>query len=136
MIFTREKQIRFHHCDPAGIVFYPQYFVLMNELVEDWFNGGLALPFGEFHARDRLGLPMVRLECEFLRPSRVGERLAFDLRVLRIGRSSLDLGVAARAGAETRVRAKLTVVLFSLDTHRPLPFAGTLRSRIEGFLVP
>ena len=32
--FAADKPIRFHHCDPAGIVFYPQYFVLFNELVE------------------------------------------------------------------------------------------------------
>ena len=27
--FECDKLIRFHHCDPAGIVFYPQYFVLL-----------------------------------------------------------------------------------------------------------
>ena len=29
--------IRFRHCDAAGIVFYPRYFEMMNDLVEDWF---------------------------------------------------------------------------------------------------
>jgi 4-hydroxybenzoyl-CoA thioesterase len=33
--FECDKLIRFHHCDPAGIVFYPQYFVLFNELVAE-----------------------------------------------------------------------------------------------------
>lgn len=32
MIFRTEKLIRLQHCDPAGIVFYPQYFVLFQEL--------------------------------------------------------------------------------------------------------
>lgn len=36
--FETDKLIRFHHCDSAGIVFYPQYFVLFTELVEDCFN--------------------------------------------------------------------------------------------------
>ena len=48
--FETDKLIRFHHCDPAGIVFYPQYFVLFNELVEDWFNAGLKVDFAAFHA--------------------------------------------------------------------------------------
>jgi acyl-CoA thioesterase FadM len=48
--FATDKLIRFHHCDPAGIVFYPQYFVLFNELVEDWFNHGLGIDFARFHA--------------------------------------------------------------------------------------
>jgi 4-hydroxybenzoyl-CoA thioesterase len=42
-VFVREKRVRFHHCDPAGIVFYPQYFVLFHELMEDWFREGLGL---------------------------------------------------------------------------------------------
>ncbi|MEO7008669.1 MAG: hypothetical protein ABI156_05925, partial [Caldimonas sp.] len=28
--FTRSRLIRFSDCDPAGIVFYPQYFVMLN----------------------------------------------------------------------------------------------------------
>ena len=33
-IFERNKRVRFAHCDPAGIVFYPRYFEMLNELVE------------------------------------------------------------------------------------------------------
>ena len=32
---VRERRIRFSDCDPAGIVFYPQYFVMFNGLVEE-----------------------------------------------------------------------------------------------------
>lgn len=34
MKFSRPHRIRFSECDPAGIVFYPQYFVLFNDLLE------------------------------------------------------------------------------------------------------
>lgn len=34
-MFTIEKLIRFHHCEPAGIVFFPQYLVLCNEGMEE-----------------------------------------------------------------------------------------------------
>ena len=78
--FEVAKQIRFHHCDPAGIVFYPQYFVLMNELVEDWFNQGLGVDFASFHTEERRGIPMAHIECDFLAPSRIGETLLFRLR--------------------------------------------------------
>ena len=45
IVFEDDKLIRFHHCDPAGIIFYPQYFVLFNELIEDWFTRGLGISF-------------------------------------------------------------------------------------------
>lgn len=37
-VFSRARLIRFSDSDPAGVVFYPQYFVMFNGLVEDWFN--------------------------------------------------------------------------------------------------
>ena len=35
MKFTRDLIIRFEHCDAAGIIFYPRFFGLVNETVED-----------------------------------------------------------------------------------------------------
>ena len=133
--FETDKLIRFHHCDPAGIVFYPQYFVLFNELVEDWFNGGLGMDFGNFHAVDRLGVPMAHIECDFLSPSKIGEVLRFRLAVKKIGTSSLTLAVDARAADEVRVRATLVVVLASLDAHRPVPFPAEFREKLARFQV-
>ena len=132
--FEAAKQIRFHHCDPAGIVFYPQYFVLMNELVEDWFNRGLGVEFARFHTEGRHGIPMAHLECDFLAPSRVGETLVFVLAVEKIGKTSLRLAVEARAGDETRVRAALVVVHASLDTRRAVEFPPDFRERLARFV--
>ncbi len=131
MAFVTEKSIRFHHCDPAGIVFYPQYFVLMNELVEDWFDRRLGVPFSDLHQRDRLGVPMGRVECDFLEPSKIGDRLAFELAVARLGNASIRLDVVARSGDEVRLRAKLTLVLASLDTRRAVPIPDDLRARMS-----
>lgn len=133
--FVTDKLIRFHHCDPAGIVFYPQYFVLFNELVEDWFNHGLRIDYADFHQVRRLGTPMAHLECDFLSPSKIGEVLHFHLGVKKIGRTSLTLFVEARADDDVRVRATLVVVLASMVTHRPVPFTAELREKLERFAV-
>jgi 4-hydroxybenzoyl-CoA thioesterase len=133
--FVREKLIRFHHCDPAGIVFYPQYFVLFHELVEDWFNHGLGWRYSEFVSTQRLGLPMVRVETDFLSPSTIGETLLLSLGVKRIGRSSLTFAVEATAGGTARARALLTVVLATLDGLHSVPIPEALRSRITEFVV-
>jgi 4-hydroxybenzoyl-CoA thioesterase len=134
--YERDKLIRFHHCDPAGIVFYPQYFVLMNELVEDWFDEGLGHPFSTFHAVERLGLPMAHLECDFHLPSRVGDRLTFRLEVEKLGNASMTLAVTASHGDSVRIRARLVVVLASMADGRPVPIAGELRERFARFLAP
>ncbi|HET9646451.1 MAG TPA: acyl-CoA thioesterase, partial [Burkholderiaceae bacterium] len=61
--FVREHRIRFADCDPAGIVFYPQYFVMFNGLVEDWINQSLGIVYHELVLGRRVGLPTVRLEA-------------------------------------------------------------------------
>ena len=38
VIYRRAIQIEFNHCDPAGIVFYPRYFEMVNSVVENFFR--------------------------------------------------------------------------------------------------
>jgi 4-hydroxybenzoyl-CoA thioesterase len=132
--FESMKAVRFHHCDPAGIVFYPQYFVLMNELVEDWFNEGLGIELRPLPRRRAARKPRWRTSnAIFIAPSKVGDTLAFRLSVRKIGTSSLTLAVEARAGEETRVRATLVVVHASLDTRRAVPFAPEFRAMLARY---
>ncbi|MCX7150323.1 MAG: thioesterase family protein [Rhodocyclales bacterium] len=134
--FECDKLIRFHHCDPAGIVFYPQYFVLFNELVEDWFNQGLGIDFARLHVEGGLGIPMGSIECKFLSPSKVGEMLRLSLSINRIGRSSMEMNVTGKSGDQVRVQATLTVVLASLKTVRSVPFSDDMRASLERYVVP
>ena len=55
--FERKRLVRFAHCDPAGIIFFPQYLVLVNDLVEDWLGEGLGVPNAELILRRRIGTP-------------------------------------------------------------------------------
>src|SRR5690606_32931039 len=128
--------IRFHHCDPAGIIFYPQYFILFNELVEDWFTRGLGVSFVDQVTKDRVSIPMGRVECDFLAPSKIGDVLRFSLVVDRLGKSSIRLKITVSRDDEVRVRALLTVVLASLETLRSVPLSPDLRCRMERYMQP
>jgi 4-hydroxybenzoyl-CoA thioesterase len=136
MEYERTKLIRFAHCDPAGIVFYPRYVELCNEVVEDWFAEALGVGFPELHEDRRLGLPAVRLEIDFLAPSRYGDLVTFRLSVAEVGRTSMALGVSAACGDETRLRIRLEVVLLSLETRRPVPFDDAWRARLAPYRAP
>ncbi len=132
--FERRQRIRFAHCDPAGIVFFPQYLVMLNHHVEDWVSEGLGIPYAALIGERRIGLPTVRLECDFRAVSRLGDEVDFGLRLERLGTRSLTL-LTELLGAEGDLRAALRQVLVStsLDTHAAVPLPADLRTAAEAF---
>ncbi|WP_273361362.1 acyl-CoA thioesterase [Simplicispira suum] len=132
--FERALRIRFAHCDPAGIVFFPQYLVMFNGLVEDWFTDGLGVPYAELLGPRRVGLPIVRLECDFSAISRMGDDVVLGLSIARLGRSSLALDFCCRAGEQLRVASRQVLVATSLETHRPIAFPPDVRDALAAFV--
>jgi len=133
MFFETARTVRFADCDPAGIVFFPQYLVMVNTLVEQWFDDGLGIAYAGVIGERRTGLPTVRLEVDFTAISRHGERLAQRLRVDKLGRSSLTLQHEFSVGGELRLRALQVLVCTSLDSHRPQPLPDDIRAAIAPF---
>jgi 4-hydroxybenzoyl-CoA thioesterase len=135
MSFTTEIQVRFAHVDAAGIVFYPRYFEMVNQVVEDWFEAELGTSFRDLHIDGTNGVPAVRIETDFLRPSRLGDRLRFALDVVALGRSRIDLRIVASLDGEERVRVRLVLAYVALSPLQSCAIPDALRARIETFLV-
>lgn len=124
--------IRFSQCDPAGIVFYPQYFVMFNALVEDWVSDGLGVNYYELIGTRRVGLPTVKLEAEFKSVSRMGDEVTLCLNVSRLGERSmtLDLSCVGKEG-DLRMRVSQVLVTTSLESHKAIAIPEDLRKAIE-----
>jgi len=137
--FRNTVRVRFKDCDAAGIVFFPRYFEMLNDLVEDWFREALDWPFERMHGADRAGVPTADLQCRFVAPSRMGEVLTRELAVTRLGSSSCTLRVRF-LGAEHDGRADLRVEfsqrLVCVDTARiaPRPFPAPVREAMARFV--
>lgn len=127
MSFVSRQTVRFAHCDPAGIVFYPRYFELLNAAVEDYFAEVLGVSFARMHMERHLGVPTVKLSVEFSAPSRLGDALDFRIEVLRVGRSSADLRVAVACGGEIRLAAEIVLVCMDLSLGRATPWPLDMR---------
>jgi 4-hydroxybenzoyl-CoA thioesterase len=133
-VFARPVKIRFSHCDPAGIVFFPQYLTLTNALVEDWFTESLGIDYAEMIGVRRIGLPIVKLDCEFARPSRMGETITLALSLDTVGRRSLRITITGLSGTEVRFRATQVLVTTSLDTGASIDIPadiGAALARVE-----
>lgn len=129
-VFTYQHKVLFQHCDPAGIVFYPRYFEMVNATVEAWFAERLGVPFEQVHGPMEAAVPMVAMDIHFLAPSRHGEVLEFRLQPTRIGRSSLGLEIGAWCQGARRVAIEATAVFTTKGAGRSAPWPELLRAPI------
>ena len=134
--FTLDIPVRFQHADPAGIVFYPRYFEMINQVVEDWFAQGLGLDFHKLHVLQGHGVPTLHVEADFTRPSRLGEVLSFALTVASVGERTFTLHLAASCGDEERLRATVVLAYVALGEPRARPVPDDLRAAMERYMAP
>ncbi len=131
--FTRQVPIRFSHCDPAGIVYFPHYFNMFNGLIEDWYTEELGVNYAELVLHDQHGFPFVHVETDFKIPSRMGEVLDLTLLIERIGRSSLTLVIVGHHDGVERLRARTVTAMMSLASRRSVELPASLRQAFEDY---
>lgn len=115
--FQTTRQIHFEHCDPAGLIFYPRYFQLAHQAVEEWFHDGLGISHANLVVNERIGIPTVHLDAGFHAASRLEEILTFTIQVQKIGKSSVTLKIEAHCQAELRCRITQVIVFTQLDAE-------------------
>lgn len=107
----RTLRIEWGDCDPAGIVFYPRYFVFFDTSTTALFELALGMSKFEFlKVYDIMGYPMVDTRARFLAPSRFGDDVVIETTISEIKRSSFNIahrfirrGELTVEGFETRV---------------------------------
>lgn len=107
-MFTRTTrvEIQFGDCDPAGIVYYPNYFRFFDNATA----GLLSAAFG-MHKRNWLehygiaGIPMVDTGARFTRPSRFGDVVEIVSEISELGRSSFSVRHVLSNGGVTAIEA-------------------------------
>ena len=126
--FEARHRIRFSECDPAGIVFYPQYFVLFNDLVEAWIDSSVPNGYHGLIATRRVGMPTVHLVVDFKAISRMGDDVVLALEVVRVGTKSYTLALSCKGvSGDVRMTVEQTIVTTSLQTHAAIPIPDELR---------
>lgn len=129
MAFSTDVTIRFAHVDAAGIVFYPRYFEMLNGAVEDWF-ASMGWDFRKMHLTRNMGVPTVKLECDFLAPSELGETVTITIVPTSIGRSSCAVTYVVSGGGKERLRASGVLVCMNLAEKKSMPWPAELREAL------
>lgn len=137
--FTKQEKIKFKHVDYAGIVFYPRFLEMLNDLVEDWFEEALDRPFSKMHETN--GIPTVDLKVQFKKAARLGETLSKKLWVNELKSSSIICGFQFTNDKENTVlEGEVTLVNVKIQEDRQSikaePFSEEIKNKISKFQIP
>jgi 4-hydroxybenzoyl-CoA thioesterase len=107
----RTTRIEWGDCDPAGIIFYVRYFDIFDVSTTMLLERALGMKKIQYlKAYDFLGHPLAETRARFLLPTRFGDEVSVETKLVAIGRSSFKVehrlsnaGALAVEGSETRV---------------------------------
>ncbi len=88
---TRTVRIEWGDCDPAGIIFFPNYFRIFDHSTAMLFEKALGMTkFDMFKRLEFTGWPLVRTQAKFVKPTRFGDDVMV-VSTITFGRSSFEV---------------------------------------------
>ena len=88
---TRSVRIEWGDCDPAGIIFFPNYFRIFDHSTAMLFEVVLGMTkFEMFKRLEFTGWPLVRTQAKFIKPTRFGDDVLVAS-TITFGRSSFEV---------------------------------------------
>jgi 1,4-dihydroxy-2-naphthoyl-CoA hydrolase len=87
--YVRRLVVRFHEIDRAGIAYFARVFEYCHVTYEDMLSEALGIDLEGFFQTSTWMMPLVHSEADYHAPMRLGDALRIELRVARLGRSSV-----------------------------------------------
>jgi 4-hydroxybenzoyl-CoA thioesterase len=136
-MFSRSTRlaIQFGDCDPAGIVYYPNYFRFFDNATARL----LSSAFGT-HKRNWLvhygiaGIPMVDTDARFMKPSTFGDIVEIRSEITELGRSSFSVKHTLFNNGDVAIEAhekRVWVVRDAEGGIRSAPLPDDVRQRLS-----
>ena len=73
---------------PAGVAYYPEFFNWFHQAMEACFEEYLGVSYAQMI--ETIGFPAVQTSAEFRTPLPVGATIDIEVRIERLGRSSIE----------------------------------------------
>ncbi len=133
---TIKVEIQFGDCDPAGIVYYPNYFRFFDNATAAMLSAAFAM-----HKRNWLdhygiaGIPMVDTGARFIKPSSFGDLVEIRSEIAELGRSSFGVKHTLYRSGEIAIEAhekRVWVVRGEDGDIRSAPMPDDVRKLLGG----
>ena len=120
LVNTRSVEIEFGDCDPAGIVYYPNYFRMFDASTAHLFEAALGMKKIAWTRHFGIvGIPMVDTGAKFAKPSRFGDVVTIETTITEFRRSSFVVSHKLFSGGDLAIEAREIRVWAGADPDNP-----------------
>jgi acyl-CoA thioester hydrolase len=129
--FVHRLRVRFHECDPQGVVFYAHYFAYVDvALTEMWREA-----FGSYGDVVATGTDVVVVEAAstFRASARFDDDLDVELRIERLGTTSMAMATAIRRDDELLVDGRIVHVFVDAASMGKKAIPDHMRAALEAY---
>jgi 4-hydroxybenzoyl-CoA thioesterase len=132
--FRMKRRVKWGECDPAGIIYTTKVLDYAMETLEAWNREVLGVPWLRLNREMKLGMPTVRAEMDFLSAPAVDDPVVCELRIERVGRSSITYRITGDDGdGRALFRVMLTSCLVEKPAFRATPIPDGFLERIHAY---
>jgi acyl-CoA thioester hydrolase len=129
--FVHRLRVRFHECDPQGVVFYAHYFAYVDvALTEMWREA-----FGSYGDVVAAGTDVVVVEAAstFRASARFDDDLDVELRIEQLGTTSMAMATAIRRDDELLVDGRIVHVFVDAASMGKKAIPNHMRAALEAY---
>ena len=131
--FSYKTQIKLHHTDAAGLLFFAHQFAIIHEayeaLLERW-----GCSFAQMLRQRSYFLPIVHAESDYKAPLFVGDWIKIQVQVGAVGRTSFTFDyVLTKKGGKLIGTSRTVHVTIDKKSGKKIPLPASLRSSLRKF---
>ncbi|MDQ6618103.1 MAG: thioesterase family protein [Pseudomonadota bacterium] len=110
-------------------MYHANFLRFMERARTEWL-GALGMDIAILEREHRVAFAVHRLEIEYVRPARLGDRLHAGVQLLHCGRSRLVVHQTVRLGSDVVARARVTLACLDAAQWKPARIPASLLSRL------
>jgi 4-hydroxybenzoyl-CoA thioesterase len=137
MAFRAPIKVCFSDIDNAGIVYYPRFMHYFHLAMEEFFASVVGIDYSEVLHKRNLSFPTVRVEADFKRRMKYGDQIDMEVRILKIGRSSIHWGYRGYLHQEEKtlvVEGNNVTVCVRTNTFEKIEVPPWLRKTLTDYM--
>lgn len=133
--FTHPVTVRWSDCDPAKIVYTGRIPCFALEAIDAWWDRHTGYDWYRINIDRHVGTPFVHLSMDFRSPITPRHPLMCEVRLLRLGETSVRFGVRGSQDGVLRFEGKFVQVFVDPECFGKISAPDDIRPKLEALVA-